>query len=321
MKHHLRVVLITYRGAELLDVAGPSAVFAAANRFAGKTLYEIIVASPDGGPVAHNSGIELVTVPASSIAIGPHDIILVAGADAKPLSAAMREPELSAILRSAARDAGRFGSICTGAFILGSAGLLTGKRVATHWAAVSEFVRLFKDVRCDPDALYVIEDRLWTSAGVTAGIDMALAMVERDHGAAVKAAVARQLVVNSHRPGHQSQFSDLLVAQSKEDERFAGIVNWLQASTSVPISVEQMADHVSMAPRSFHRHFVKSFGQTPAKFFEKLRLNAARKLLEANVPIADAARQAGFRSDSAFRAAFKTQFGITPRRYRESWHI
>ncbi|MGV3731268.1 MAG: GlxA family transcriptional regulator [Sphingopyxis sp.] len=314
------MILVTYPGAELLDITGPAAVFAAANRFAAKNAYDITVASPSGGTVAHSCGIELVTVAARSIVIGHQDIILVAGADATPLSAAMREPELSAILHSAARNAKRFGAICTGAFILGSAGLLTGKRVATHWAAASRFARLFNDVRCDADALYVVEDRLWTSAGVTAGIDMALAMVERDHGSAIKAAVARQLVVNSHRPGHQSQFSDLLVAQSKEDERFAGIVNWLQASTSVPITVEQMADHVSMAPRSFHRHFVKSFGQTPAKLFEKLRLNAARKLLEANAPIAEAARQSGFRSDSAFRTAFKTEFGITPRLYRESWH-
>lgn len=313
------IVLITYVGAELLDVTGPSGVFSTANRAAGEDLYEIVVASPHGGIVRHSCGIELITTPIHSMAFTMRSTVLVVGADATPLAEAMAEPRLKESLQSAAQNAARYGSICTGVFILGTAGLLTGKTVATHWAAVLQFCRLFKDARCDADALYVIEERLWTSAGVTTGIDMALAMVERDHGSALKGAVARQLVIYSHRPGHQSQFSELLAAQGKENERFAGLVNWLRASTATPISVEQMAEHVSMSPRSFHRHFVQSFERPPAKFFETLRLNVARTMLEAHVSVADAARQAGFRSDSAFRAAFKAQFGVTPQLYRESW--
>jgi transcriptional regulator GlxA family with amidase domain len=319
MPEKRRIVLITYGGAELLDVTGPSAVFSTANRVAGDKRYDIVVASPSGGMVRHSCGIELLTEPLHPMVFDGDDTVLVVGADAGPLGKAMAEPQLKESLQSAAQKAGRYGSICTGVFTLGTAGLLRDKTIATHWAASLQFCRLFTDARCNADALYVIEDRLWTSAGVTTGIDMALAMVERDHGSALKAAVARQLVVYSHRPGHQSQFSDLLAAQGKEDERFAGLVNWLRASTATPISVEQMAEHVCMSPRSFHRRFVESFGQPPAKFFEVLRINAARNMLEAHVSVADAARAAGFRSDSAFRTAFKAQFGVTPQLYRESW--
>jgi transcriptional regulator GlxA family with amidase domain len=318
MTYSDRIVLITYPGAELMDVTGPSAVFSMANRVAGRDLYAVVVASPDGASVAHSCGIQLLTVALESIEIVEQDTVLVVGAGAADLAAAVKDLRLQRFLQSAAQNAGRHGSICTGVFLLGAADLLSGKTIATHWAAVSEFSGRFEDARCEANALYVVDGRLWTSAGVTTGIDMSLAMVERDHGAALKAAVARQLVVYSHRPGHQSQFSDLLAAQCKEDERFAGLVNWLQASTGVPVSVEQMADRVCMSPRSFHRRFTQSFGQTPARFFEKLRLNAARDLLEAGVSVADAAREAGFRSEAAFRTAFKSQFGVTPQLYRES---
>jgi transcriptional regulator GlxA family with amidase domain len=314
-----RIVLITYHGAELLDVTGPSAVFAAANRVTGHTLYDIVVASPKGGIVQHSSAIELVTLPLYEIEIGARDTVLVVGADTRPLAATMAEAVLKSALQSAAQSAERYGSICTGVFLLGAAGLLQGRTVATHWAASSQFERLFKDARCDSDALYVTDECLWTSAGVTTGIDMALAMLDRDHGSALKASVARLLVVYSHRPGHQSQFSDLLTAQGKEDERFVGLVNWLKASTAIPVSVEKMAEHVNMSSRSFHRRFVQSFGQPPAKFFETIRLDTARSLLAADVSVADAAKAAGFRSESAFRSAFKAQFGVTPQLYRQSW--
>ena len=169
------------------------------------------------------------------------------------------------------------------------------------------------------DALYVNEGKLWTSAGVTTGIDMALAMLERDLGSALKSAVARQLIIYAHRPGHQTQFSDLLAAQAKEDERFAGLTAWLRESVAREVPVEAMAASVGMSPRTFHRRFVESFGQTPAKFFEFLRLDSARAFLEAREPVGSVARRVGFRSESAFRAAFKAQFGVTPQLYREMW--
>jgi len=314
-----RVIFLTYSGAELLDLTGPSAVFSTANRVSGKLLYRILVASPGMSRVAHSCGIELVTVPFGEVALEARDTVLVIGADSRPLAAAMANTELKDCLKTASAQAERFGSVCTGVFVLAAGGLLAGKTVATHWAATSQLRQLFPDVACDGDALYVNDGKLWTSAGVTTGIDMALALLERDHGPALKAEVARQLVVYSHRPGHQSQFSDLLAAQVKEDERFVGLISWLSSSIENPISVESMADHVGMSPRTFHRRFVESFKQTPAKFFEILRLDAARNLLEARQPISEVARKVGFQSESAFRSAFKTHFGVSPHLYRETW--
>jgi transcriptional regulator GlxA family with amidase domain len=314
-----RIIFLTYSGAELLDLIGPSAVFSTANRISGKALYRIVVTSADGGEVVHSCGISIAALPVDEIYPGAADTVLVVGADSRPLVAAMASTALKKCLKTAVIRAERLGSICSGAFVLAAAGLLNGKTVATHWSATMQLSRLYPETNCNGDALYVNQGKLWTSAGVTTGIDMALAILQSDHGAGLKAAVARQLVVYSHRPGHQSQFSDLLAAQVKEDEQFAGLTTWLQQSTSTIISVERMADHVGMSPRTFHRRFVNSFGQTPAKFYEALRLNNAREFLEAGMSIANVACQVGFQSESAFRAAFKSHFGVTPRLYRETW--
>jgi transcriptional regulator GlxA family with amidase domain len=314
-----RIIFLTYDSAELLDLAGSSAVFSTANRISGKALYEIVVASALKGSVVHSCGVALAAEEIDGLELGSADTVLVIGADTRPLVAAMASAGLRNCIKAAAEQAERFGSICTGVFILAAAGLLRGKLVATHWAATSQLGRLYADINCDPDALYITDGKLWTSAGVTTGIDMALAMLERDHGAALKAAVARQLVVYAHRPGHQSQYSDLLAAQSKEDERFSGLTAWLREHTGTLISVQGMADYVGMSVRTFHRRFFDSFGQTPARFFEAMRLDTARHLLEAQMPVAGVARRSGFQSESAFRAAFKAHFGVTPQLYRETW--
>jgi len=319
MLERRRIIFLTYTGAELLDLTGPSAVFTTANRASGQRLYEIVVAARETGSVTHSCGITLATVSPGDLDIGPRDTVLVIGADTRPLIGAMADADLAQCLTRASIRAERFGSICTGVFILAATGLAAGRTVATHWSAAARLCKLFPDTIYDADRLYVNDGRLWTSAGVTTGIDMALSMLERDHGAALKAAVARQLVVYSHRPGHQSQFSDLLTAQAKENERFLGLTAWLRESTGKPISVEHMADRLGMSPRTFHRRFVGDFGQTPAKFFERIRLDAARGLLEAHMPVANVAHAVGFQSESAFRSAFKAQFGVTPRLYRETW--
>jgi transcriptional regulator GlxA family with amidase domain len=314
-----RIIFLTYEGAELLDLAGPSAVFSSANHLSGRKLYEIIVASVMPGKTPQSCGIALYTLPISELNFAPNDTVLIVGADSRPLAAAMADVELTRQLSAAAAKAERFGSICTGVFALAAAGLVSNKMVATHWAAAAQLSHWFPDVNCDADALYVTDGKLWTSAGVTTGIDMALAMLEHDHGGLLKASVARRLVIYSHRPGHQSQFSELLAAQAKEGERFAGLINWLGASTGVAVSIERMAEHVGMSPRTFHRQFVATFGQTPGKLFEALRLDAARRLLEGNAPVADVALQTGFHSESAFRSAFKAQYGVTPTLYRQTW--
>jgi transcriptional regulator GlxA family with amidase domain len=314
-----RIIFLTYPGAELLDLSGPASVFSTANRLLGQRAYETVVASAGGGEVAHSCGIELATVSLTDLGFCTTDTVLVIGADTGPLTAAMRCEVLRQTLQAASSTAERYGSICTGVFVLAATKMLSGKSVSTHWSATAQLTSLFPDIRCNVDALYSTDGNLWTSAGVTTGIDMALAMLEQDQGAPLKASVARQLVVYSHRPGHQSQFSDLLAAQAKEDEQFAGLITWLRSSTASPMSVEDMADHVGMSPRTFNRRFKACFGQSPGKFFETVRLDAARNLLEADMAVADVALQTGFRSESAFRTAFKASLGITPRLYRETW--
>lgn len=319
MDRSRRIVLLTYEGAELLDLSGPASVFAMANRLANRTLYDLVVASPDAPLVGHSCGIALQAVPAGELRCEGRDTVLVIGADRQPLLRAMADTGLRDCLKQAAGVAERIGSVCSGVFVLAAAGLVNGRSVATHWSACAELGSRFPEVNCNADSLYVRDGNVWTSAGVTTGIDMALALLEQDHGSALKAAVARQLVVYSHRPGHQSQFSELLTAQAKEDERFAGLTAWLSQSVASGVSVEQMAQHVGMSPRSFYRHFVRKFGQTPAKFHEAIRLNAARRLLEARSSVAVVANSVGFRSEAAFRTAFKAQFGVTPQLYRETW--
>lgn len=314
-----RIVLLTYEGAELLDLSGPASVFAMANRLANRALYEVVIASPDAPLVGHSCGVALQAVSASELTFSGQDTVLVIGADRLPLLRAMANARLLGCLKQAGDAAERIGSICSGAFLLAAAELVDGKSVATHWSACTELGSRFPAVNCNADALYVRDGKVWTSAGVTTGIDMALALLEHDHDPGLKAAVARQLVVYLHRPGHQSQFSDLLTAQGKEDERFAGLTAWLNQSIASGVSVEQMAQHVGMSPRSFHRHFVRRFGQTPAKFHETIRLDAARRLLEARSPVGIVANSVGFRSEAAFRTAFKAQFGVTPQLYRETW--
>ena len=170
----------------------------------------------------------------------------------------------------------------------------------------------------DDDALYVRDGKLWTSAGVSTGIDMALAMLAQDSGHRLKAAVAKRLVVHAHRPGNQSQFSSLLGLHEKAVEAFGPLVDWLQTRLAVPTSVEKTAHYCAMSPRNFHRRFVKAFGHSPGQLFEAMRLEAVRKQLEDGQSVSIAAREAGYRSEAAFCSAFKTRFGITPGLFRQT---
>ena len=310
-----RIILVTHTGAELLDIIGPSAVFSMASRLAGRDIYSVAVAAT-GRTVTHSCGITLATIKLDDLVLAPSDTVLVAGAEAGPLVHATADPKLRRFLLAAQQRVERLGSVCTGAFILGAAGLLRGKRATTHWAGRRQLAEMFPGAQVNDDALYVQDGRLWTSAGVTTGIDMALAMVEQDHGPALKAQVAKRLVVYAHRPGQQSQFSDVLEAQSRLDDRFTGLIEWLRTRTDQAVSVEQMAAQVNMTPRSFHRHFTHALSVTPAKFFENMRMDRARDLLAAGAPVHDVAASTGFGSEAAFRAAFKARFAVTPLLYR-----
>lgn len=314
-----RIVLLTYRGAQSIDLTGPHSVFSFANRLAGKPLYELVVASSEAPSVMHAGGLAIAAAPIDAIVAEPRDTVLVAGGEARAVLRARSTAQLTDFMASAAAVAERYGSICSGAFVLAAAGLLAGKRCATHWDAIEQLQQFVPDATVDGDALYVTDGNLWTSAGVTTGIDMALAMLALDHGLALKTAVARRLVVYAHRPGHQSQFSDLLDIQARAGKRFGPLMDWLIERLDKPIGVEAMAAQVAMSPRSFHRHFTAAMGDTPARVLDRLRLDRARAVIESGAPVGHAVAASGFRSEAAFRLAFRQRFGVTPGLYREMY--
>ncbi|MBO9579696.1 MAG: DJ-1/PfpI family protein [Sphingobium sp.] len=315
------VAFIVYPGFELLDVSGPVSVFNNANRALvvrdEPASYTIVLASGDGGLVPSSSGITVETRRLADVSDKPVDTVLVAGAEKEPLLEVMSDPAIRAALPQTTARARRFGSVCTGTFILAAAGLLEGHRVATHWDGCSSLAQAFPAVRVDADALYVEDGRLWTSAGVTTGIDMALAMVAADLGAAVAGDVAKRLVLYARRPGYQSQFSPLLQAQAKADSPFADLIGWIQANLTAPLDVPMLAARAGLSERSFHRKFVAATGETPARFVEAARLDAARMLLSRGLSLKEVAVQVGLFPATRLNDAFDQRFGLSPRLFRD----
>lgn len=307
-----RISLLAYEGCQLLDVTGPAAVFGAANDGRDRLFYDVQIVSPDGGPVVTNCGVAIVSHPIG----GRPDTLLVAGGS-RGLKAALAREDVLAWLRKAAPKAKRFGSVCTGAFMLAAAGLLDGKRVATHWASCERLADRFPALTVDADALYVVDGKVWTSAGVTTGIDMALALVEADLGAATANLIARHFVLYARRPGYQSQFSPLLQAQTNADAPFAALVNWMQDNLDKPLDVPALAARAGLSERSFYRKFTEATGKTPAHFVEGLRLDAARTLLAKGLPLKAIAGRVGLRSSARLGQAFERRFGMAPSLFRE----
>lgn len=307
-----RISLLAYEGCQLLDVTGPAAVFGAANDGRDRPFYDVQIVSPDGGAVVTNCGVAIVSHPIG----GRPDTLLVAGGS-RGLKAALAREDVLAWLRKAAPKAKRFGSVCTGAFMLAAAGLLDGKRVATHWASCERLADRFPALTVDADALYVVDGKVWTSAGVTTGIDMALALVEADLGAATANLIARHFVLYARRPGYQSQFSPLLQAQTNADAPFAALVNWMQDNLDKPLDVPALAARAGLSERSFYRKFTDATGKTPAHFVEGLRLDAARTLLAKGLPLKAIAGRVGLRSSARLGQAFERRFGMAPSLFRE----
>jgi len=306
------IYFATFPGAELLDVAGPAAVFSAANQIAGETLYRVEIVALHLGAVSHDGGLTLMARPLDSVAPGPDDTLLVAGGYETGLRQALQDAALLRALRRAVRKCGRIGSVCSGTFLLAAAGVITDQRVATHWRGCAELAERFPALTVDPDALYVRDGRYWTSAGVATGIDLALAMVQADHGRSLKTRVARGLVVYAHRPGHQSQFSDVLDAQSRADDRYGDLIDWIQQRLDQPLKIAELAAFCAQSERTFHRRFSATTGMAPSRFVEILRMNFGRDLLEAGTPVKQAADRCGYRSEAAFRTAFRQHFGVSP---------
>jgi len=317
--HH--VVFIVFPRFELLDVSGPASVFNSANRALGQhgkpPFYGVTLISAEGGAVESSSGIAVDTGAISALQAEDVQTVLVAGAEREPLLAAVANPALRAALPGLAEHAERFGSVCSGGFLLAALGLLDGHRIATHWDSCKPLADTFQAVTVDPDALYVVDGRLWTSAGVTTGIDMALAMVADDLDGTIAGEVAKRLVLYARRPGYQSQFSPVLRAQVKGDSPFADLIGWIQANLNAPLDVPSLAARAGLSERTFHRRFAAATGETPARFVEMARLDAARMLLSRGVSLKSVAAQVGLFPVARFSEAFERRFGLAPRLFRE----
>lgn len=309
------VVLVAFERAQLLDVAGPLQVFATANDEVGPPTapYRLRLVSSAGGAITTSSGLTLLGERLSAAA-GPIDTLIAAGGAG--VDDACRDRCLINWIARASKRTRRTCSVCTGAFLLAEAGLLAGRRATTHWSACAELEARYPEIAVDPDAIFVQDGAIWSSAGITAGIDLALALVEADLGRALAMRVARRLVVFLKRPGGQSQFSALLAAQAADDG-FAALHEWMAANLAGDLSVERLAERAAMSPRNFARVYTAKLGTTPAKAVEAMRVEAARRALEeGDRHIEQIARVTGFGDEETMRRAFRRRLGVNPRDYR-----
>ncbi len=314
-----RIALVIFPGVQALDVAGPLDAFAEANAYAppGEG-YALTLIGKTHDPLRASNGMLLVADRTFAEAVEPFDLILVAGGPA--LAHAPPEEELSAWLLASTPRCARYGSICTGAFALGHAGLLDGKRVTTHWQDAPDLVQQFPLAQVERDSLYVQDGALVTSAGVTAGIDLALALIQADHGAEVALAVAKRLVVVAYRQGGQSQFSPQLVAPSPPSSPITLVREHVLGHLAEQSGVETLARVAGMSERSFSRAFKQQTGVTPADFVESVRVDAARGRLEASdEPVKAVAIECGFGGADRMRLVFLKRIGVTPTHYRASF--
>jgi transcriptional regulator GlxA family with amidase domain len=313
------VLILAVDGAQSLDVMGPVEALDTANAIAGSPAYRVELVTPTGQCVRLSNGLVLSAAPLPEPP-PRHDTLVVAGGVGT--RAAVRDPHVVEWVASASRRAARTVSVCTGAYLLAQAGLLDGRRATTHWRYCGALGRRHPQIDIDPDAIYVRDGDLWTSAGVTAGIDLTLALIEEDLGRATALAVAQELVVFLKRPGGQSQFSQALAAQEAIRPALRELQAWIAGNLDADLSVAALAARAHLSERSFARAFRRETGRTPAAFVEALRIERARLLLEDGAESLDAvARASGFRSAEVLRRAFHRHLGVSPAAYRERFRL
>ncbi|MFL9903940.1 GlxA family transcriptional regulator [Paraburkholderia fungorum] len=312
------VAIAIFPGVQALDVAGPVDVFSEANRFvAPQERYEVALVSAEPGPLRASNGMALIADATFEQMRRPFNLALVAGGPALPDGNAS-DPRLLEWLTSTATQCERYGSICTGAFALGHAGLLDARNVTTHWQHAAQLAAQFPEARVDFDRIYLRDGKLVTSAGVTAGIDLSLALVAEDHGPHTALAVAKRLVVFAQRQGGQSQFSPYLTAPADETSPVAKVQAHVMERIRESFTVKQLADVAGMSARNFARVFVQETNVTPHEFVERARVDAARKLLESSGAALKAiAYDCGFGTADRMRIVFTRRIGATPMQYRE----
>jgi len=314
----VRVVeLLAFPLVQLLDVTGPFQVFASANDLVleagGRPPYDVQVVTRSGAQVTASAGLKLSTAPLSH-ASATVDTLMVAGG--RGVEAAAADPAIIEWVQARAKRARRIASVCTGAFLLAATGLLDGRRAATHWSYCAELARRFPKVRVESDPIFLRDGPVWSSAGVTAGIDLALALVEEDLGSSLALAVARYLVVFMKRSGGQAQFSTVLSLQAADDE-FGALHEWINNHLADHLTLPVLAERARMSERSFSRHYAEATGLTPARAIERLRVEAARRLLsESGLPVKRISQRCGFGSEETMRRSFLRLLAVTPQDYR-----
>jgi transcriptional regulator GlxA family with amidase domain len=313
-----RVEFLAFPDVQLLDVSGPLQVLASANRQAESAghppPYALKVVSSMPGLNMSSAGLALLAQ-ALPPADDPLDTLIVAGGIG--VHRVCLDQALVGWVQRRAQAARRVASVCSGAFLLATAGLLDGRRATTHWSRCADLAAAFPAIRVEQDPIYVTDGKVWTSAGVTAGIDMALALLEADLGRPMATAVARHLVVFAKRPGGQAQFSSGL-ALAGSDETFDGLHDWMKQNLRSNLGVPAMAERAGMSERSFIRHYRRIIGLTPARAVERLRVEAARQALADNsLPVKRIARDCGFGSEETMRRSFMRVLAVPPQAYRE----
>lgn len=316
---------VAYPGVELIDLCGPLDVFKHADWRVRTTcnldtpVYRLEVFAAQAGPVLTSTGLAIVAGQAFGTVDVEIDTLILPGiADsADKVVEAFQDPALIGWLRAMAPRVRRLVSVCTGAFLLAASGLLDGRRVTTHWGFSQRLSRDYPTIKVEPDQIFVRDGAIYTSGGITAGIDLALALVEEDFGREVASQVARGMVMFLKRPGSQSQFSSFLSAEAVNHRDIRELQAWIVANPGADLSVEAIAERVAMSPRNFARTFQKETGVTPAKFVEQARLENARcKLLQATSPIEAIAEQCGFGNAERMRRSFQRMLRVSPQDYR-----
>jgi transcriptional regulator GlxA family with amidase domain len=309
-----RIVIVGFPSAQILDITGPLEVFSTASRFLRIPRYATHLVSTDGGSVLSSSGLAFATEPIEQV-VGDIDTLVVSGG--RDMDEAAADSKLVDNIQRLAAQSRRVASVCSGAFLLAAAGLLDGRRATTHWAECEDLERAYPSISVEPDAIYVQDGNVWTSAGVTAGIDLALALVADDYGRKAAATVARRLVVYLRRSGGQAQFSAVLAAQSANDEPIRDLLDWIPDNLTADLSIPAMAARTHLSDRQFSRVFKSEVGITPAEHVEAVRMEAACRLLETTaLGIEEIARACGFGTPETMNRAFRRRLDTTPGDHR-----
>ncbi|WP_068035552.1 GlxA family transcriptional regulator [Nocardia speluncae] len=313
-----RIVAVVHDGFQLLDLAGPADVFDAANRVLRSRAYSVETTAPHSGPVATSNGVSVCAQSEEELPAGQIDTLLVVGGSA-PLHNPI-DPALVDIVTALAERANRVASVCTGAFILAAGGLLARKRVTTHWLVTDRLAGNHPDLEVEPEAIFVQSGNIWTSAGVTTGIDLALALVADDYGHDIARQVASGLVVYLQRPGGQSQFSTILRAKRPASDALRELQAYIDANPAADLGIAALAARVGMSPRHFTRVFTAELGIAPGRYVERSRADTARRLLETTEATQEwIARESGIGSTVTLYRVFRRHWYVSPGDYRRKF--